>query len=297
LTGHNASIYCLDNGAIDTKILSAAGEGWVVEWDLTNPKDGKLLVNVDKNIYSLLHLPRQQLIIAGDMDGGVHWADLANPDLTKNIAHHQKGVFDIQSINGQVYTLGGAGLLTKWDIEKRRTVESFQLTNFSLRTIAHADSRGEIAIGASDHNIYILNESDWEIKQIIRKAHSNSVFSLCYSPDQKYLLSGGRDAHLRVWDMEAEAKMVSEQAAHWFTINDIVYHPEGYLFATASRDKTIKIWDAENWKLLKVIDTARFGGHVNSVNRLYWTRYNNYLVSCSDDRSLIVWELEPIPSF
>jgi WD40 repeat protein len=56
-------------------------------------------------------------------------------------------------------------------------------------------------------------------------------------------------------------------------------------------DKTLKIWDASEFKLLKVIDFARHGGHKNSVNKLYWSDYQDLLVSASDDKKISVWKL------
>ena len=119
----------------------------------------------------------------------------------------------------------------------------------------------------------------------------NSVFAVEYSADGKFLWSGGRDAHLKVWDVEQMMVPIFSEPAHWFTINAIVFSPDGKYVATGSRDKTIKIWDVENLKLLKVIDATRNEGHVNSVNTLLWAKYNNWLISGSDDRSLIVWEI------
>jgi WD40 repeat protein len=77
-----------------------------------------------------------------------------------------------------------------------------------------------------------------------------------------------------------------------FAINDIALSPNGKYFATASMDKSIKIWDTEKMQLLKVIDKARHAGHGTSVNKLWWSSFNNQLISASDDRSISVWEIE-----
>ena len=57
---------------------------------------------------------------------------------------------------------------------------------------------------------------------------------------------------------------------------------------TSDENQNFKI---EEIKLLKVINTIRYGGHLNSVNTLYWTPYNNWLISGSDDRSLMIWDI------
>ena len=289
LTGHNAGIYALTKGTDEHSFLSAAGDGWIVQWDLKAPDPGRLLAKVDDRVFSVHYLEDEQKVVAGNMNGGVHWVDLLDPDRTKNIAHHQMGIYDIKRVGGYLLTAGGDGKLTRWSIAEMKAIESYQLANQSLRCIAFSKKRHELAIGASDHSIYILNAATLYLKKRIEKAHENSVFSLQYSPNGKHLVSGGRDAMMKVWDIDNNFENISSQPAHWFTINSIAFHPEGKIFATGSRDKSIKIWDAENYQLLKVLELSRDGGHLNSVNGLLWHPFKNTLISCSDDRTIILW--------
>ena len=317
LTGHQGSVFALTQGRTPQHVLSGAGDGWIVEWDLANPEQGQLLAKVDSNIFSLLYLSADKRIVAGNMNGGVHFVDLENSLNSKNIQHHSKGVFDIQIIENQLFTIGGEGNITRWSVEETRTIESLQISAKSLRCMDYSLARKEIVVGASDGNIYFL-DLELNLKQTIKTAHDNSVFSIKYAPDGNFLISGGRDAQLKIWDLNAqkgqntegvlsEKMLLSSQSAHWFTINSIAFHPKNpQIFATASRDKTIKIWELpdgfdfnENKNLdnfagailLKVLDIVRDGCHINSVNKLYWSDYQDVLISCSDDRSLIAWEI------
>jgi WD40 repeat protein len=79
--------------------------------------------------------------------------------------------------------------------------------------------------------------------------------------------------------------------AHLFTINYIVYSPNKLFFATCSKDKSIKLWQANTFKLLKVIDRGRHAGHGTSINKLLWLD-NHTLASCSDDRSVVIWNIQ-----
>ncbi len=291
LTGHRASVYALAPGDTPNQVLSGGGEGWVVQWDMDKPEQGKVVAKVETNIFSLCYIAEQKLLLAGNMNGGLHWVDLAKKQDLKNVAYHEKGIFDIQYVNGAIYTAGGEGKLVKWSIEHQRPVETFALASDSLRSLVYNEARKEWAVGASDHAIYLLDDN-FNIKRRLEKAHDNSVFTVQYSPDGKYLLSGGRDAYMRVWEIENDCRLKVEHPAHLFTVNHIAWHPDGHIFATASRDKTIKIWDATTFDLLKVIDVMKYGGHVNSVNRLLWSKHHNYLVSCSDDRVVMIWAVE-----
>ncbi|HQU58540.1 MAG TPA: WD40 repeat domain-containing protein [Saprospiraceae bacterium] len=291
LSGHQAAVFALSAGDEPRSILSGAGDGWIVRWDLDEPEMGRLLAKVDDRIFSMHYLPEWHTVVVGNMNGGIHWVRLDKPDQAKNIAHHKKGVFDILRIGDFVFTAGGEGAVTRWDPEAARSLESFQLSNQSLRCMAYCPQRHEIAIGSSDNAIYLLDADTLALRQRIPDAHNNSVFALQYTPDGSHLLSGSRDAQLKVWALGEQASLLSSQPAHWYTINSIVFHPEGRWFATASRDRTIKLWNANNFKLLKVLDTARDGCHINSVNRLLWHPDSQKLISASDDRSMIIWEV------
>jgi len=289
LTGHSAAVFALCQGFGPETVLSGAGDGWVVEWDLRNPDPGRLLARVETQIFSLAALPIHRTIVAGDMTGGVHWIDLDNPEATRDIAHHKKGVFAVLPVEGEVFTLGAEGRITRWSAADGKSIESLHLSNQSLRSADYSPQRNELAVGASDHNIYLLDATTLDIRHRIEHAHANSVFSVRYAPGGNYLLSGGRDAHLNAWSLDLEPRLIDSQPAHYYTINAIRFHPDGTCFATASRDKTVKIWDASGFQLLKVLETVRDQGHIRSVNALCWSPFNNLLVSAGDDRSLIVW--------
>ncbi len=289
LQGHQGSVFGLVQGRDAQHILSSGGDGWVVEWNLDKPDLGKLMAKVDTQVFSLATIPDSLRAVVGDMNGGVHWLDFSDVNATRDIAQHLKGTFSIRYFEELLWTAGGDGTLTQWNPDTMRTLNSIQLSTHSLRVLATCASRSEIAVGTSDRYIYIVDSQTLDIKTRIENAHQNSVFALCYSSDNRYLISGGRDAQLRVWNIENNYECISEQSAHWFTINDIAYHPTQPVFATASRDKTIRIWDGVTFELIKALDTIRDGGHINSVNRLLWTPDGQQLISCSDDRSLIVW--------
>ncbi len=292
LTGHNAAIFALTPGDTPPYFLSGAGDGWVVRWNPEAPEIGSLVAKVEAQIFSLLNLPDLKKVVVGNMKGGLHWVDLEEPALTKNIAHHTKGVFDIFRVQDAVFTIGGDGKITRWSAEQAKVEESFYLSNQSLRCATFHPQRNEIALGASDHSIYILDADSLVLKHTIPHAHTHSVFAVKYSPDGRYILSGGRDAQLKIRDTSQGFQEVFTQPAHWFTINHIAFHPSGNWFATASRDKTIKIWDAASFELLKVLEVVRDGCHTHSVNRLLWLPHENYLISASDDRTMIVWKID-----
>lgn len=287
-TGHRAALYALARGRSERQLCSAGGDGWIVAWDLDAPDPGRVVADVGKRVFSLCTLDAGNRLVAGDMDGGLHWIDLDAPARSRDVSHHRKGVFDLLPVGGQLFSAGGDGLLTRWDASGMRAVESLQLSAQALRCLAFSAARGELAAGASDGNIYFVDVETLALTKTLSAAHSNSVFTVAWSPDERFLLSGGRDAMLRAWADDQGDKPVSEQPAHWFTLNHLAFSPDGRFFATASRDKTIRLWRTDGFSLVKTLDTIHDGGHIHSVNRLLWLP--DALISCSDDHTVRIWQ-------
>jgi WD40 repeat protein len=296
LTGHAGSVYslCLHNKE-QQQFFSTGGDGNVVCWNFDNLEKGILSAKVASQIFSMLHLSNANRMLLGQMQGGIHVLDLESKKEIKHLAFHQLGVFDLQTDVAEqiVLAAGGDGVLSLWSTHDFQLLKSKKIADSSIRCIVIDETHEKIYAGCSDHCIYVLHYKTFEILHQW-KAHQNSVFALRISPCGKFLLSGSRDAFLSVWEIENNYTLINTQAAHLFTINDIVYHPLGYWFATAGRDKHIKIWDATNFKLLKVIDKEKLDGHVNSVNRLLWHPQQHILISCSDDRSIMLWQVDEV---
>ncbi|KAH6625203.1 RNA polymeras-like protein II Elongator subunit [Boeremia exigua] len=99
-----------------------------------------------------------------------------------------------------------------------------------------------------DHAVIRLYDTkEWlEVKPAL-KAHSLTVTSLQFSPDDKYLLSVGRDRQWVVWEQsEEQSQYVLKHLnpkGHSRMILNCAWAPlEQPTFLTAGRDKTVKIW-------------------------------------------------------
>lgn len=110
-----------------------------------------------------------------------------------------------------------------------------------------------------DHAVIRLYETkDWrEIKPAL-SAHSLTVTSLSFSPDDRYLLSVGRDRQWALFQLQTEENgaehkytlLKSNPKGHSRMILDCAWVPKlgadgASIFATAGRDKSIKFWRVE----------------------------------------------------
>ena len=290
LTGHNQSVYALQPSLKPNVFFSAAGDGMVAMWDLEQPETGRLVAKLQNSIYALHHHPASNLLIVGHNYEGIHLIDWQNRTEAGSLKLTTAAIFDIQSIDHYLYVGSGNGSVIMIDCRTLNVLREARVAEKSARCIAINTVRGEIAVGYSDNFIRVFNAADLSLK-FAWPAHNSSVFTLRYTRDGSRLLSGGRDARLKIWDVNREYVQHTEVVAHLYAINHLDLSPDGKHFVTCSMDRSVKVWQTDDVKLLKVIDRARHAGHGTSVNKVLWTSFQDQVLSASDDRTISVWSI------
>ncbi|NJB84552.1 WD40 repeat protein [Lewinella marina] len=287
-SGHRAAIYDLEPAP--DGFYSAAADGYLVHWHREDADFGRVVATVEGGKFLSLTATPEGLV-AGTLDGGVHWLYPDDPARNRHVAHHRRGTFSLLTVGNQVYSAGGDGVLTRWSIKHARTEETLPLCPNSLRRLAYDPVRDRLAAGGSDGKVYLLDEPRLSLLASA-PAHPPSVFALAFSADGNTLYTGGRDAALSRWDVSQDQLREQQRVtAHLMTINALALHPGGKYLATASRDKTVKLWQADTLELLKVIEVVRDKGHVNSVNTLAWLD-DHTLITAGDDRRVLEWKVK-----
>jgi WD40 repeat protein len=291
LNGHRDAVYAFSPAEESRFFFSSGGDGMIVRWDLSQKNKGDLVASLPAAVYVLVFLAERKLLVAGTRGGGLYFLNLAEKKEEK-LLQLEGDIFDIkyQADKRSLIAVTGKGYIYFISLENFRVIKFHQPSSASGREIALSPDGLYAATGWSDNRIRIYDGRKQELYQEF-EAHANSVFALSYTPDGRYLISGGRDAMLKVWDRAAGYENIKSLPAHLFTINDIAWNPEQTHFATASRDKTVKIWDGRDFRLLKVIDRTKHAGHSHSVNKLLWTSFGDHLISGGDDKVIRVWQL------
>lgn len=288
--GHNDCVYTLAQGDKANLFFSAAGDGMIVLWDLTRPDEGQLIATMPKSVYALHRHEDSNLLIAGHNYSGIHIINWQEKRELASLQLTDAAIFDITSMDNLLLVGTGDGTLVTVNLKTAKIIDRIRVSEKSVRTIVVNRVLNEVTVGYSDNFIRVFDIKDLSLKYAF-EAHANSVFTLRYTKDNLYLISGSRDARLKVWDARGGYKLVNEVVAHLFAINDLAVSPDGKYFVTASMDKSIKVWDSESQQLLKVIDKSRHAGHGTSVNKLLWSSHENQVISASDDRTISIWSI------
>ena len=288
--GHQDCVYVLERGPEPHQFFSAGADGVVALWDLNDMETGRMIAKVPSSVYALCYYPERNALIVGQNMDGLHIIDWENKKELGSIKLSASAIFDIKVVKDRIIVAQGSGEVYILDIKTLEKLHVIRDSEMSARTLSVSPLNGHLAVGYSDHSVRIYKLKDWSLVHKI-EAHNNSVFSVRYSPDERFLISGSRDAKLKIWDVIDGYTLKESVAAHMYAINHIEFSPDSKHFVTCSMDKSIKVWDASTYQLLKVIDKARHAGHGTSVNKLLWSKHNNLLISASDDRSISIWDI------
>lgn len=289
LTGHRDSVFALEGAADDRFFFSASGDGMIVQWAF-GESDGERIAQLASSVYALRLDPARGFLLAGQNFDGLRLLDWRSRKEAGSLSLTPAAIFDIAVLGDLSLIACGDGTVHIVELAELRKVHELVASGQRARCIAVHPNQKEVAVGYSDNRIRVFRMPDLTCA-VDFPAHNNSVFSLRYSPDGRMLLSGSRDARLKSWNTGQNYALMHEVPAHLFAINDIGFSPDGKHFVTCSMDKSVKVWRSEDLTLLKVIDKARHGGHAASVNRLFWSQFNNQVVSASDDRTISIWDV------
>ena len=144
-----------------------------------------------------------------------------------------------------------------------------------------------VPIGMPKHVVRMLGQG--------RFRHGDRVNAIAFRPDGRRIVTASRDGTARVWNLDNGRETViyrehgndssSEEQTDVFSIPMVAYSPDGKMIASSGAHD-IHLWDAETGKQLKTLV-----GHQQLIRGLAFTPDGKKLISGSDDRRIILWNV------
>ena len=171
------------------------------------------------------------------------------------------------------------GLQTEWGTCSRTV-------SFNCMTPALACQKGIIAVGLQYGNIIILDAITGSQVSVLSE-HLSQVVSLALSLDGTFLVSGGKDKAVKLWDIQIGG-VIKTFCGHTGSVQSVSISPDCVTIASGSRDNTICLWNVRTGECGCVIR-----GHNSIVNSLNFSPKNSQLlISASDDHTVQWWNTD-----
>ncbi|MEV4622938.1 caspase family protein [Asanoa sp. NPDC049573] len=111
------------------------------------------------------------------------------------------------------------------------------------------------------------------------RGHADHVLSLAYHPDGLFLASGGRDRTVRLWDLTSDPAAEIACNRHQGWVQSVAVSPDGALIASACHDGRVDVYTATTLEPV----TAPVATHNGSANSVAFSPDGTLLASGGDD--------------
>ncbi|KAM8978502.1 apoptotic protease-activating factor 1 isoform 2-T3 [Sarcophilus harrisii] len=143
-----------------------------------------------------------------------------------------------------------------------------------------------IASCGADKTLQVLKAETGE-RLLEIEAHEDDVLCCAFSKDDRFIATCSVDKKVKIWNSRT-GDLVHTYDEHTEQVNcchftNMEHH---LLLATGSNDYFLKLWDLNK----KECRNTLFG-HANSVNHCRFSPDDKYLVSCSADGTLKLWDV------
>lgn len=110
------------------------------------------------------------------------------------------------------------------------------------------------------------------------------VSAIAWSPNGKYIATGGWDHTVQVWDAKSGDTPMETYTGHSELVDTLAWSPDGKYIASGSWDHTVQVWNASTGQhILTHIEGNEF------VNTLAWSPDGQEIASGGSDTKVQIW--------
>eukprot|EP00466_Bigelowiella_natans_P016299 jgi/Bigna1/56490/estExt_Genewise1Plus.C_1000025 len=252
--------------------------------------------------------PVYSQVVSSSEDCTIKVWDSEEGSLEKTLKGHIDVVQHVSfNQDGKQFVSCSADLAIKvWNIEAGTCIKTMRGHDHTVSCVEFTPAGDHLVSCSRDKTIKFWDvQSGYCLRTI--EGHSDWVRQVKVSPCSQLFASCSIDHSVRIWDYKKGEEVItfrdhkhvvdhicfSHEKADQILLNGTtnggesrrVYSPQ--FLASASRDKTIKIFHISSGVLV-----ADISGHENWVRSVIFHPSGKYLISCADDKTIRVWDLE-----
>ncbi|XP_045769215.1 cell division cycle protein 20 homolog [Maniola jurtina] len=198
----------------------------------------------------------------------------------------------VQGASSHLAVGTSSSVVELWDCEKIKRLRI--MDGHTGRVASLAWNLYVVSSGARDGNIvhHDVRQRNHAVATI--NAHTHEVCGLKWSPDGKYLASGGNDNLLNIWPSEhgqhySQTQYIHQFNQHQAAVKGLAWCPwsAGILASGGgTADRTIRIWNVNTGANLNTVDTK------SQVCSIIWSTHYKELVSAHGyaQNQIIIWK-------
>jgi guanine nucleotide-binding protein subunit beta-2-like 1 protein len=303
--GHNAAVEALDIDSENNILVSASRDKTALVWKLNKTQEcwaQELTRLVGHNHFvSGVSLSRDAThLVTSSWDSTLRLWDLSSRTTKKLFLGHDKDVLGVKFSpnNRMIISVSRDKTMKVWNILGECKAD---LSGESWATsIACAPMESEtapliVAVGYWDGTVKVFKIQDkCELMHTI-KAHDGRCTCVTFTPDGKWVVTGGSDRKVVMWVTETGAKTLSFSAPG--PVHDVVTCPTQAWICAATYEG-IAVWDIQAKQQIDLVQPnfkplgKREAGRTPDCTCLAWAADGSVMYSGYNDGSIRAWEVK-----
>ncbi|ORY61238.1 WD40-repeat-containing domain protein [Pseudomassariella vexata] len=132
--------------------------------------------------------------------------------------------------------------------QKVNPVALWKLSNQRINAFAFSPDNRHLAVGSEDGTLRIIDYLKEELLSLFY-AYYGGLTCVCWSPDGKYVLTGGQDDLISIWcPSEGDGSLIARCQGHMSWVSAVAFDPwrcdeRNYRFGSVGEDCRLCLWD------------------------------------------------------
>ncbi|HEV3006679.1 MAG TPA: protein kinase [Pirellulales bacterium] len=245
-TGHEGEVRSVAVSPDEQLILSAGHDGTLRFWDVAQGRELRRCTEHKSSVACAVFSGDGRFALSGGSDRTLGIWDVAAGRQLRRCAGHEAPIVCMAAIHGVARVLSGdaGGMLLLWDVQTGRQIKAIQAHQSPVLAVANSPD-GQFAISASGWDAKVAEEylRLWRIRTgepIVAFLGAPPVRTVAMTHDGRYVLSGGRDGSLRIWNLTG--RELHRYAGHAGEVLGSVIAADCRIAVSVGTDRTIRVW-------------------------------------------------------
>ncbi|XP_073726052.1 jouberin isoform X2 [Misgurnus anguillicaudatus] len=230
--------------------------------------------HVDPNIRSMMALQQER--------GSTSYSELQNETINKTgmqLLETKSETIKWSRLPGQVCRI------------PNKPMHSFREGQMGCFTLRFSHDGRALAAACADRDVFPIVIYEIPSGKVLTSfnGHLSVIYDLCWSRDDRGLLTASSDGTVRVWKIEHRQTLAHKTLPHPSFVYCARYHPTAQnLVVTGGYDGLLRVWDVDvqdaNGQLLQ-----EFDGHKTFINTLCFDTEGSRMFSADNSGIIIIW--------
>ena len=185
--------------------------------------------------------------------------------------------------------VGGVWYVDASELEDRDLGDLTRFFDNHISCTALSPDGRYLAMGHHSGNLRIIDLQEQRYILHSNNVHKGVIMSLCYSPDNKWLASGGGDYKVKIWPVRESYRKnfraTHTLKGHRMSVTALSFSHNSEVLASGSKDKKVYIWNVENGTKIK-----RLSGHTSRVESVSFSPVDMTLCTTSYQGEMFIWK-------